>query len=219
MPGLATIDDPIPVPPRWLMRKEAEGIIDRRLRTAPAPLVHDILGTAPGKLQYYLETDPAYALISLHPPSEVPKLRQRVRRFGQAFPGLFNINGEPRPHDLRPTAKSQPAFMSKTSYTSHDVFLVGESFGVILRGNCFVRLERDSSIGLSRLNVQSSKGAPREFKYKVHFIYIMTFGHKFQPYDFGENLDKFCVRHFGLCAQRFKLEGAMRVDEAFVTAS
>jgi hypothetical protein len=200
MNDLAEIQRLPPPPPLWLARRVAEDVVGRRIRTAPAERVDELIQTTPDRVQYYLEANSTYSLLALYPPSESLNIGRRLQRFGQAYPGLFNINGIPRAHDVRRVARSGPAFIGGVRTRTLDAALLlgAEGFGAKIKTNCFLRLEPNTAIALSRVVLKSANRAAKRFTYRLNFIYMMAFGDRALPYDFADHLEKSLVHWLGM---------------------
>ena len=186
-------------PPRWMVRESIRSVIERRLRTARPQRVQELVQSTPDRVRYYLEWNTKYALVGLHPASETSAFESRIERFGHAFPGLFNINGAPRTHDLRPAARDEPGFIGAHELNRRGPILVrGERpFGPTLVTNCLMRIEPNASIALSGLVIKSDKQAPKKFQYKLHFVYIVAFGDQISHFDFVDEYERVLVMYFG----------------------
>jgi hypothetical protein len=153
-------------------------------------------------VQYYLEVSSDYGLLALYPRSEASEIDRRIRRFGQAYPGLFNVNGTPRPHNVKKVVPFEPAFIGGVKIKSLDpVLLLGaEGFSARLQTDCFLRLEPNTSAAFSRIILRSGKRAARRFVYHINFVYMMAFGDRALAYDFPDYLENSLVRWFGMSA-------------------
>jgi hypothetical protein len=187
------------LPPAWMVRNAIGDVTRRRLSHAPA--FRKLVQATPDSVQQYLEWNKGYAVVALYPPSERPAVESRIRRFGQGFPGLFNINGEPRAHDVRSRARNAQGFLGSLKVEKPGPLLAAQRlFEVGFRSNCVFRIERDASIKIGGFVVRSDSRAPKRFNYRIHFVYIVAFGSVLTPLNFLEHLERELVLHFGLSA-------------------
>jgi hypothetical protein len=185
-----------------MVRQATQDVIQRRLRCASPDRVAALTHAAPDQVQQYLEWNRDYAVLALHPPSEATNIDNRVKRFGQGFPGLFNINGDPRPHDVRSGSHVGPSFTGALHVTRPGPILLvpKEPFKIVMRTNCLLRIEPDSSIAISGFVVKNHKLSPKSFKYRINFLYIIAFGNKMSPLGFVSQFERVLVYYFGMNA-------------------
>lgn len=193
---------------------DVTGVLSRRVRLAPDHLVRDYIETSPNRVHHYLEDGEDYALVALYPPAEGAKLAARLRRFGQAFPGLFSVDAVPRPHDVRPDRTSQQSFLGgvHTRGLVGPLLLGAPNFKSVITTDCLLRLERDTSVSVARLIVRSPSGL-KSFRYKVYFLFAMAFGHIARRHDFAGRFEDNIVRYF----ERNESQGVTEVDEGELT--
>jgi len=208
----------IPLPPRSAVADAARDIVRRRL--THSEFFGDIVQTAPEKVQQYLEWNDDYALLALYPPSEVMNLERRLKRFGQGFPGLFNIDGKPRPHDVRPGARKIAGFLGGGKLTASGVLIVSDPlFKAVLHGNCALRVERDASATICSFRLKSGVGAAKRFRYTIYFVYIVAFGDRFSPFNFLQYFESNLVMNFGITSdssQRRTISGERSIEGLMV---
>ena len=189
------------LPPRWMVHQAAEEVVRRRLSYVPG--FWELVQATPENVQQYLEWSREYALLALYPPSERRSVDDRVQRFGQAFPGLFNINGEPRAHDVRRDAQGGPRFIGALNVPRRGPLLIAEkSFRAGFHSSCVFRIERDASIKLGGFVIKSNRQAPKRFKYNVYFAYVVAFGEEVSPVNFIDDFESELVLHFGVTANQ-----------------
>jgi hypothetical protein len=200
------------LPPAWMVRNAIEDVARRRLSHAPA--FRKLVQASPDSVQQYLEWNKAYAILALYPQSERPAVESRIRRFGQGFPGLFNINGEPRAHDVRSRTQNAPSFFGSLNIEKPGPLLAAERlFEVGFRSNCVFRIEPDASIKIGGFIVRSHNRAPKRFKYRIHFVYIVAFGFILTPLNFLEYFERELVLHFGFGAD---MDQRQEISESIV---
>lgn len=196
--------------PELIPREKVGDVLRRRIHPAPDHLVREYIGTEPHRVQYYLERQDDYALVSLYPPTEARNIDARCRRFGQAFPGLFNVDGIPRSHDVRLSSGFQQGFIGaiQTRSLVGSLIMGADKFRTVIVANCFLRLEPDTSVALTRVRIKSPTRTPG-FRYNIYFAFAVGFGHVAKPHDFVDRFEDTIVRYF----ERDHAEGITEVAE------
>jgi hypothetical protein len=185
------------LPPERLVSEAVQDVVRRRLSHVPRFLA--LVQTESEKVRQYLEWNRDYALLALYPPSEAHRIGGRIQRFGQAFPGLFNFNGKPRAHDLRPGARNAVTFVGENVIKKKSLLLTAltnELFQAEIHTDCAFRIERDASMNIAGIILRSSKQAARQFRYKIHFVYLVGFGITMSPFSFIDDFESYIVNHF-----------------------
>jgi hypothetical protein len=182
-------------PPRELLERQVQNMVRRRFETAPEPLTRNLVGTTAERIKSYVEIGGEYSLVSFYPLAEASKLHDRVRRFGQAFPGLFNINETPRAHDMRSTTRPRRSYIGavKTRSLAAPLLIGSTDFRSVIISDCFLQVMPDTSVAISALQLRSERSAETQFKYKIYFTFVMAFGTKTSHYDFLDQLECTCA--------------------------